>query len=158
MDCIRYCRSFSSGFNNFCYSVGSKVTIRLNRRIPFLFNLFINDLLLFLSNYAGNNNRFSIRKDITKVKDTLAKDSGIVTNWLYENFMVFNSKKCHFVRISTNGTNETFTFKNVCYKNSKEEVILAITIDNKFSFDSHIRKLCKKSSQELNALKNIMSK
>ena len=57
---------------------------------PLLFNLFINDLVLFLtetmlSNYADDNNLFSIRRDLNKVKDF-----GIVTNWFYENFMVLN--------------------------------------------------------------------
>ena len=47
-----------------------------------------------LSNY--DNNLFSIGKNINKVKDTLAKDFGIVTNWFYENFMVLK-KKCHFM-------------------------------------------------------------
>ena len=51
--------------------------------------------------------------------------------------------------------NETFTFKDVCYKCSKEEVIFGITIDNKLNFDSHIRKVCKKSCQKLNALSRI---
>ena len=41
------------------------------------------------------------------------------------------------------------------YKSSKEEVILGITIDNKLNFDSHIRKMCKKSGQKLNALSRI---
>ena len=64
---------------------------------PLLFNLFINDLVLFLtetmlSNYADDNNLFSIGKDINKVKDTLAKDFGIVTNWFYENFMVLKER------------------------------------------------------------------
>ena len=127
---------------------------------PLLFNLFINDLVLFLtetmlSNYADNNNLFSIGRDLNKVKDTLAKDFGIVTNWFYENFMVLNSKKCHFMCIGKDGENETFTFKDVCYKSSKEEVILGITIDNKLSFDSHIRKMCKKSGQKFNAHSRI---
>ena len=127
---------------------------------PLLFNLFINDLVLFLtetmlSNYADDNNLFSIGRDLNKVKDTLAKDFGIVTNWFYENFTVLNSKKCHFMCIGKDGENETFTFKDVCYKSSKEEVILGITIDNKLSFDSHIRKMCKKSGQQLNALSRI---
>ena len=44
---------------------------------PLLFNLFMNDLLLFqtetmLSNYVDDNNLFSIGKDVGKVKDTLA--------------------------------------------------------------------------------------
>ena len=36
-----------------------------------------------LSNYADDNNLFSIGKDIDKVKDTLAKHFGIITNWFY---------------------------------------------------------------------------
>ena len=45
-----------------------------------------------LSNYADDNNLFSIGKDINKVKDTLAKDFGIVTNWFYENFIVLKER------------------------------------------------------------------
>ena len=66
--------------------------------------------------------------------------------------MVLNSKKSHFMYINRDGKNETFTFKDVCYKNSKEEVILEITIDNKLNFDSHIRNMCKKSGQKSNDL------
>ena len=44
---------------------------------PLLFNLFMNDLVLFqtetmLSNYVDDINLFSIGKDVGKVKDTLA--------------------------------------------------------------------------------------
>ena len=125
-----------------------------------LSNLFINDLVLFLtetmlSNYADDNNLFSIGRDLNKVKDTLAKDFGIVTNWFYENFMVLNSKKCHFMCIGKDGENEIFTFKDGCYKSSKEEAILGITTDNKLNFDSHIKKDVKKSGQKLNALSRI---
>ena len=127
---------------------------------PILFNLFINDSVLFLtetmlSSYADDNNLFSIGKDINKVKDTLAKGFGIVTNWFHENFMVLNSKKCHFMCIGRDGENETFTFKDVCYKSSNEEVILGITIDNKLDFHSHMRKMYKKPGQKKNFLKNI---
>ena len=34
-----------------------------------------------LSNYADDDNLFSIGKDINKVKDALAKDLVTVTNW-----------------------------------------------------------------------------
>ena len=67
---------------------------------------------------------FSIGRDLNKVKDTLAKDFGRITNWFYENFMVLNSKKCHFMCIGKDEKNETFTFKDVSYKSSKEVVIL----------------------------------
>ena len=57
--------------------------------------------------------------------------------------------------IGRDGGHETFTFKDACYKNSKKEVILGITIDNKLCFDSHIRKMFKKSANNLNALSRI---
>ena len=93
---------------------------------PVLFNLFINDFVLhlvetMLSNYSDDNNLFRIGKDINKVKDTLAKALGIVTNWFYENFMILNSKKSHCMCIGRDMENETFTLKDVCYKNSNEE-------------------------------------
>ena len=47
---------------------------------------------------------------------------------------------------------ETFTLKDVCCKNSKEEIILEIPTDNKLNFDSHVKKMCKKSYQQLNKL------
>ena len=106
-----------------------------------------------LSNYADDNNLFSIGKD--KIKDALAKNFGIITNWFYENFMVLNSKKCHFMCIGRDGENETFTFKDANHKNNKEEVILGITIDNKLNFDTHIRNMCKKSSQKIISLSRI---
>ena len=60
-----------------------------------LSKLFINDLALYLtetmlSNYDDDNNLLNIGKDINEVKDTLAKDFRIVTNWFYENFMILN--------------------------------------------------------------------
>ena len=53
-------------------------------------------------------------KDINKVKNILAKDFGVVTNWFYGNIMVLNSKKCHFMCVDKNERNETFILKDVC--------------------------------------------
>ena len=83
-----------------------------------LFNLFINEIVLFLKetmlrNYTDNNNQFSIGKDINKVKDTLAKIFEIITYWFYKDFMVLKSKKRHFMCISRDTENEAFTFKDV---------------------------------------------
>ena len=127
---------------------------------PLLFNLFINDLVLFLtetmlSNYADDNSLFSIGRDLNKVNDTLAKDFGIVTNWFYENFMVLNSKKCHFMCIGKDGEMKHLLLKMYVIKAARKKLLLGITIDNKLSFDSHIRKMCKKSGQKLNALSRI---
>ena len=39
----------------------------------------------------------------------------------------------------------------------EEETILGLTIDNKLSFENHIRKICKKGAQKLGALNRISS-
>ena len=48
--------------------------------------------------------------------------------------------------------NETFIFKNLVKKNSKEQKILGVTIHNKLNCKSHIKALCKKVSQKIGAL------
>ena len=51
--------------------------------------------------------------------------------------------------------NETFIFKSLVMKNSKEQKILGVTIDNKLTFKSHIKNLCKKISQKISALSKL---
>ena len=53
---------------------------------PLLFNLFINDLVFFiqyctLSNYADDNNLFSMGKNKDQVKTFLSSDFKIISNW-----------------------------------------------------------------------------
>ena len=55
--------------------------------------------------------------------------------------MVLNAGKCHFMYLGKNTENEA--------NNSKEK---NTSIDNKLTFSSHIRELCKKASQKISAL------
>ena len=69
---------------------------------PLLFNLFINDLILFLyttvlSNYANDNNLYAIGNDKEQTKRALVKDFQTVINWLYQNHMILNTEKCHYI-------------------------------------------------------------
>ena len=68
---------------------------------PLLFNLFINDLSLFvytavLSNYADDNNLYAIGNDKEETKRALSKDFQTVINWFYGNYMIVNTGKCHY--------------------------------------------------------------
>ena len=103
---------------------------------PLLFNIFLNDLFLFvensdLSNYADDNTLYSSGNDLEKVKQILRQDFEIVAKWFYEKYLVLNSGKCHFMCLGQNTVNETFTYDNIEMKNSKEEKILGVIIDNK---------------------------
>ena len=60
--------------------------------------------------------------------------------------MVLNLVKCHFMCLGQNTVNETFVYDNIEMKNSKEENILGVTIDNKLRFKSHVKKLLKRSA------------
>ena len=69
-----------------------------------------------------------------------------VTKWFYENHMALNVWKCHFMCLGKDKRNETFIFKDLVMKNSKEQKILGVTIDNKLTFKSYIKNLFKKTS------------
>ena len=90
-----------------------------------------------------------------EVKQTLRGDFQIVTKWFYENYMVLNSGKCHFMCLGKNTENETYFFKNTEMKNSSEEKSLGTTIDNKLKFKSHVKNLCKKASQKIWTLSRL---
>ena len=59
--------------------------------------------------------------------------------------------------IGRNTENGKFEFDNLLLENSKEEVVLGVTIGNKLTFDSHIKNICRKASQKLGALLRITS-
>ena len=69
--------------------------------------------------------------------------------------MPLNDGKCLSVCLGKDTRNETFIFKGLVMKNSKEQKILGITIDNKLTFKSHIRNLCKNASQKTGALSRL---
>ena len=80
---------------------------------PLLFNLFINDLFLFicfstLSNYADDNNLFTTGNDIQLINQVLLFDFRTVNNWFYEKFMILNPGKCRFMSIGKDTHDKDF--------------------------------------------------
>ena len=66
-----------------------------------------------------------------------------------------NQKKGHYMCIGRNTKNDRFEFDNFLLENSKEEDVLGVTIDNELKFDSHIKNICRKAGQKLDALLRI---
>ena len=127
---------------------------------PLLFNIFINDIFLFvsnssLSNYADDNTLYNVGFNTDTVIHTLSLDFQILKEWFFDNYMVLIPGKCHFMCIGSNCADKSFIFENAALENSKEVTILGITIDNKLNFQSHIKNLCKKASQKLWALSRL---
>ena len=91
-----------------------------------LFNIFINDLFAFvsssnLSNYSDDNTLYASGLNLEEVKNCLSTDFDAVTKWFYENQMALNVGKCHFMCLGKGTRNETFIFKGLVMKNSKEQ-------------------------------------
>ena len=48
-----------------------------------------------------------------------------------------------------------FYYDNLTFKNSNEEEILGVTIDRKFTFHQHTKKMCRKEGQKLSTLMRL---
>ena len=85
----------------------------------------------------------------------LKHDFAIASEWFYENYVIHNPDKCHFLTLGFNEPFPDFSFKNTIIKNATEEKILEIVIDNNLNFKSHMKKICVKANQKLSALSRI---
>ena len=117
---------------------------------PLLFDLFLNHLFLFicfstLSNYPYDSDLFAEGTDIQQIHQMLLLGFRTVNRWFYENVMIVNTRKCHFMSIGKDAHDEdVFYYDNLTLKNSNEEEILGLTIYKKLTFHGHIKKLCRK--------------
>ena len=127
---------------------------------PLLFNIFINDLFLFvsnsyLSNYADDNTLYKYGFNIEEVNTSLQFDFTVVKSCFFENYMVLNAGKCHYMCIGNDTESREFVFEDITMKNTTEVKMLGITIDSKLNFNSHIKTLCVKASQKIGALSRL---
>ena len=123
---------------------------------PLLFNIYLCDLFLFLkgsdiANYADDNTPFSCQNDPKNVITELEHASSTLLTWCLNNGMKANPDKYHFLH-TANDDVLTVKVGQLEIKNSEKEKLLGVTIDNKLTFEPHIKNLCNKVSQKLNTL------
>lgn len=129
---------------------------------PVLFNVFINDIFLFVQNstiynYADDNTVAYCDSDINKLINTLENDSRNLLNWFAINQMKANPDKFQAIAIGkkTKIHNLTFDLNGIRISCEENVKLLGVTIDFELNFDTHITELCKKASRQLNILKRI---
>ena len=64
---------------------------------------------------------------------------------VFRKFHGTKSNKCDHMCIGRNTENDKFEFDNLILENSKEDVVLGVTIGNTLTFDSHIKNICRKA-------------
>ena len=128
---------------------------------PILFNVFINDLFLFIENakihnYADDN---AIQHEASSLDDlirVLENESNTAVDWLSLNEMIVNPKRFQLL-ISAKSNTKRFigtpiNIKGKTIYSTDSIKFLGINIDNELKFNEHIGSLCKKAGQQLNSL------
>ena len=125
---------------------------------PLLFNIFINDIFLFISNakianYADDNTPYAIKENIESLLKTLESETNILLEWFRINEMKPNEDKCHLLIANQNELSVKIGNEIINCSNSVN--LLGIEIDKDLNFSKHVTKLCKKGNQKLHALARV---
>ena len=125
---------------------------------PLLFNVYLCDLFLLVDNidiasYADDTTPYNSSDNIQSVINSLETASEKLFNWFKSNSMKANAEKCHLLLSS----NEKLfaNIDNIPVESSSCEKLLGIQIDNKLTFENHLKTILKKTSQKLHALARI---
>ena len=131
---------------------------------PLLFNIFINDIFLFLgnakiANFADDNSTYAIEDNILNLLKTLEAETSTVLNWFKINEMKSNNDKCHLIVPET--INRSYSSKSYIYlgneflENENSVKLLGVKIDQNLNLNEHVMNLLKKGNQKLHALMRI---
>ena len=93
---------------------------------PLLFNIYLNDLLLSITNieicnYADDTTLYTCDQNMQNVVERLENVSLKVIKWFLDNYLKLNKGKCHFLALGTS-YNEPITIKigNASVQNSTQ--------------------------------------
>ena len=128
---------------------------------PLFFNLFINDLFLFIErtnicNFADDNTIYSCNINLQTILKDLKYDMQNILKWFKVNLMKPNPKKFQFM-ILGKSTRQSIILNiiNVKIRESSSVVLLGLTFDNQLTFKDHINILLRRAGFKLHALRRI---
>ena len=131
---------------------------------PILFNIFINDLFLFINevelvNFADDNTIYTSKKDVKEVLKVLEKESKSAIDWFKTNDMTVNSDKFQAMILSSDKKEKKYdlNINNSIISSEKSVTLLGIEIDNKLNFDKQVSNICRKANNRLNAIGRIQN-
>ena len=87
------------------------------------------------------------------VNENLKINFLIMQKWFYKNHL--NPGKCHYLVLGNRSNSDTINLNGAKLASSSYEKLLGILTDRDLSFDKHIKSLCRKAGQKLNALARI---
>ena len=122
------------------------------------FNLFINDLFLFIegTKFAEDNTIYNCNINLPTVLKDLKYDTKNILKWFKVNSVKPNPEKFQFM-IPGKNTRQSIilNINNVKIRESLSVVLPDLTVDNRLTFKDHINTLCCRASHKLHALRRI---
>ena len=129
---------------------------------PLLFNIFMNDLFLFIEkcklyNYADDNSLDSSSDDLLEALRNLKRDGRNAIDWFTKNGMQANPDKFHFMLLSPSPVDKQLLelCDGITLISEAAVTVLGVTIDDNLSINEHISVCCTKAARQLNALARI---
>ena len=111
-----------------------------------------------LHNFADDNTVTAVAETIQGLINSLEVKTSNAIEWMKGNDMIANPDKFKAIVLTKTDHNTAsikLEFSRKTILSSNEIDLLGITIDTKLSFDSHIAKICRKASRQLNAFKHL---
>lgn len=129
---------------------------------PILFNIFLNDLLWFITegevcNYADDTTLYNSNKDLNILHNNIELDSANAINWFKMNKMKLNPDKCKLLVVGQKDHPVTVKVGDFVIEEQDKVELLGITIDNKLTFREHLKGKIKKANKKLAVIKRNQS-
>ena len=123
---------------------------------PLLFNFFINDIFYILKtdicNYADDTTPYAVDMTLEVLMSKLECSTNSAMEWFHYNGMKLNSSKCHLLVCGHKFESMILKIDNKMVIETHLVKLLGIKIESELTFNNHMKIVCKKASQKLNAL------
>ena len=94
-------------------------------------------------------------KRVSTIIDSLSYEFAILSKWFDNNFMVLNPDMLLGV---DNSLQTILECGDEILKNTKQEKVLGVTLDNKLNFATHLLNITKNANMEFNGLTQVKKK
>ena len=123
-----------------------------------LFNIFIDDLLLFIKeidicNFEDDTTSYACGKDLDTISNKLKLESNIAIQQLKDNEMVANPSKFRLLflpKYKNIENNMSFDGKTIIFSDTVE--LLGITLNKNINFERYLQNICHKVNNKTKAL------
>ena len=128
---------------------------------PILFNVFINDLFLFMKEadickFVDETILSASGKDLDTISIKLEQEINTAMQWLKDNEMVANPSKFQLMFLSKyKNIEKNMSFDGKTIKSSDTVELLGITQDKNINFKRHIQNICHKANNKAKTLLHI---